>query len=68
MRHMENMVNTENKNLRSEQPSMGQKSSQTLQTVLRILLGLFLVFAGTSHLTVARAEFLAQVPTWLPVK
>ncbi|MGE5532537.1 MAG: hypothetical protein ACM3VW_10525 [Bacteroidota bacterium] len=34
---------------------------------MRILLGLFLVFAGTTHLTVARAEFLAQVPTWLPV-
>jgi uncharacterized membrane protein len=30
-------------------------------------LGAFLVFAGTAHLTVARAEFLAQVPTWLPV-
>ncbi len=64
---MENMLNTENKTPRSEQPSMGQKTSQTLQTVLRILLGLFLVFAGTSHLTVARAEFLAQVPAWLPV-
>ena len=64
---MENMLNTENKNLRSEQPSMGQKIYRTVQTVLRILLGAFLVFAGTSHLTVARAEFLAQVPTWLPV-
>ena len=64
---MENMVNTENKNLRPEQPRMGQKTSQAVQTVLRILLGLFLVFAGISHLTVARAEFLAQVPTWLPV-
>jgi uncharacterized membrane protein len=64
---MENMLNTENKNLRSEQPSIGQKTSRTVQTVLRILLGLFLVVAGTSHLTVARAEFLAQVPAWLPV-
>ena len=64
---MENMLNTVNKKPRSEQPSTGQKTSRTLQTVLRILLGLFLVFAGTTHLTVARAEFLAQVPTWLPV-
>jgi len=67
MRHMENRVNTDNKNLRSEQPSMGQKTSRTVQTVLRILLGALLVFTGTTHLTVARAEFLAQVPTWLPV-
>jgi uncharacterized membrane protein len=64
---MEHMLNPENKNLRSAHSSMGQKTSRTVQTVLRILLGLFLVFAGTSHLTVARAEFLAQVPTWLPV-
>ena len=64
---MENMLNTENKNLRSEQPSLGQGTSRTTRTVLRILLGAFLIFAGTAHLTVARAEFLAQVPTWLPV-
>ena len=33
----------------------------------RILLGAMLLFAGTSHLTFARAEFLAQVPRWVPV-
>ncbi|MCA1781307.1 MAG: hypothetical protein ABR500_05130 [Dermatophilaceae bacterium] len=33
----------------------------------RILLGLFLLFAGTAHLTFARAEFQAQVPPWLPL-
>ena len=38
-----------------------------VQAVLRILLGAFLLFAGISHLTVARVEFLAQVPAWLPV-
>jgi uncharacterized membrane protein len=38
-----------------------------IETVFRILLGVLLVFAGISHLTVARAEFVAQVPTWLPV-
>lgn len=32
-----------------------------------MLLGAFLVFAGTAHLTVARAEFAAQVPAWLPL-
>lgn len=38
-----------------------------LQNVCRWLLGAFLVFAGLSHLTFARVEFLAQVPRWLPI-
>ena len=37
------------------------------QDLARILLGLFLVFAGTSHLTFARSEFQAQVPDWVPL-
>jgi uncharacterized membrane protein len=37
-----------------------------LQTSFRILLGLFMVFAGIGHLTFQRQEFLAQVPRWLP--
>ena len=32
-----------------------------------VALGLFLAFAGTSHLTFARDEFQAQVPDWVPV-
>lgn len=40
---------------------------QIARTILRILLGIFLLFAGISHLTVARVEFLAQVPDWLPL-
>ena len=32
-----------------------------------MLLGAALLFAGTSHLTFARATFQAQVPTWLPL-
>lgn len=43
------------------------KSPGFIQTVFRILLGLFLIFAGVSHLTVARVEFLAQVPAWVPL-
>lgn len=35
-----------------------------MKLVLRLLMGAFLVFAGVSHLTFARAEFLAQVPVW----
>jgi len=37
------------------------------RTLARVLLGGFLVFAGTSHLTFARQEFQAQVPEWFPV-
>jgi len=64
---MEDGMNAGNRGLRPEQLSRGQKIARTVQAAMRILLGAFLVFAGTSHLTVARAEFLAQVPTWLPV-
>ncbi len=37
------------------------------RTLGRVLLGGFLAFAGTSHLTFAREEFQAQVPSWVPV-
>lgn len=37
------------------------------RTIARVALGLFLLFAGIAHLTFARAEFQAQVPTWLPL-
>ncbi len=60
-------MDTDHKGLRSEPDGGGQKIGRTVQTAARILLGAFLIFTGTSHLTVARAEFMAQVPTWLPV-
>lgn len=37
------------------------------QRIARWLLGTFLLFAGIGHLTAGRAEFLAQVPPWLPL-
>ena len=37
------------------------------RTLARLALGGALVFAGVSHLTVARQEFQAQVPDWVPV-
>jgi hypothetical protein len=37
------------------------------QDVARIVLGLMLVTAGTSHLTFAREPFKAQVPPWIPL-
>lgn len=39
----------------------------TAQTVFRILLGLFLLYAGIGHLTFSRTEFQAQVPPWVPL-
>lgn len=37
------------------------------RTIGRIALGAALLFAGTTHLTVARREFQAQVPEWVPL-
>ncbi|MFI7584056.1 hypothetical protein ACH9DO_09705 [Kocuria sp. M1N1S27] len=37
------------------------------RTIGRVLLGLVLLGAGIGHLTVAREEFVAQVPRWVPV-
>lgn len=37
------------------------------RTVGRLLLGVFLLLAGTAHLTFARETFAAQVPGWLPL-
>lgn len=46
--------------------STGQRSG-LLRTAGRLLLGGFLAAAGASHLTVAREEFQAQVPRWIPL-
>jgi uncharacterized membrane protein len=43
------------------------KKQSTGQVITRILLGLFLILAGTSHLTFSRIAFAAQVPPWLPM-
>ncbi len=37
------------------------------RSLLRILLGAFLLFAGIAHLTFQRMEFTAQVPDWVPM-
>ena len=41
--------------------------TERVGNLLRFALGLFLLFAGVGHLSWARTEFVAQVPTWLPV-
>ena len=50
---------------RSPTDPLGPRTPQ--RTVGRLLLGAALLFAGVSHLTSAREEFQAQVPTLLPV-
>lgn len=42
--------------------------NEDLKTAGRILLGVGLIFAGVSHLTIARKEFQAQVPDFVPLK
>ena len=49
-----------------------EKNTQTgwrgiIQILFRVALGIFMVYAGISHLTFARAEFQAQVPNWVPM-
>jgi uncharacterized membrane protein len=41
-------------------------NTTTIQNILRIILGAFMLFAGISHMTFNRGEFQAQVPDWLP--
>lgn len=40
---------------------------RSLRSVSQVALGVVLLAAGVSHLTVSRIEFQAQVPTWLPL-
>lgn len=40
--------------------------STPLQHIARIVLGLFMLFAGIAHLTFGRSDFQAQVPDWVP--
>jgi uncharacterized membrane protein len=37
------------------------------QNIFRIILALFMTFAGFSHLTFNRVDFQAQVPDWVPM-
>ena len=38
-----------------------------IQNIFRILLALFMIYAGFSHLTFNRIDFQAQVPDWIPL-
>lgn len=37
------------------------------QNIFRILLAIFMIYAGYSHLTFNRIDFQAQVPNWVPL-
>ena len=41
--------------------------TSTPQTIFRIILGTFMLFAAIGHLTFQREEFQAQVPDWMPL-
>ena len=43
------------------------KQLSSAQHTARIILGLFMLFAGIGHLTFARTTFQAQVPDWVPM-
>ena len=51
----------------SKLPEAFDPETTPTQDAARIALGLMLVTAGTSHLTIAREPFKAQVPPWLPL-
>jgi len=42
-------------------------TTSTTQNIFRIVLALFMIYAGFSHLTFNRIEFQAQVPDWGPM-
>ncbi len=44
-----------------------QVKTTLTQNIFRILLAIFMVYAGFSHLTFNRIDFQAQVPDWLPL-
>ena len=47
---------------------MNKQFNTTLaQNIFRILLAIFMVYAGFSHLTFNRIDFQAQVPDWIPL-
>ena len=48
-------------------PDSPDPASSAVRTIFRWLLAAALIYAGTSHLAWARADFEAQVPGWVPL-
>jgi uncharacterized membrane protein len=47
---------------------MTNTKTTTVQNAFRLLLALFMIYAGVSHLTFNRLDFQAQVPNWVPLR
>jgi uncharacterized membrane protein len=46
---------------------MENTNTSTFQNFIRIVLGLFMIFAAIGHFTFQREDFQAQVPNWVPL-
>ncbi|MGI9525899.1 MAG: DoxX family protein [Weeksellaceae bacterium] len=46
---------------------IAKKHTTLIQNIVRIILGLFMLYAGIGHVSFLREEFQAQVPVWLPL-
>ena len=47
---------------------MNKEVNTTLiQNIFRIILAIFMIYAGVSHLSFNRIDFQAQVPDWVPL-
>jgi uncharacterized membrane protein len=44
-----------------------QAETSLIQNIFRIILAIFMIYAGFSHLTFNRIDFQAQVPDWVPL-
>jgi len=44
-----------------------QVQTNKVQNIFRIILAIFMIFAGLSHLSFNRLDFHAQVPDWVPL-
>jgi len=44
-----------------------QVKTNLIQNIFRIILAIFMIYAGFSHLTFNRLDFQAQVPDWVPL-
>ena len=58
----------ESENIQTRAMIINESNNKTskIQNGFRIVLGLFMTFAGIGHMSFQRKEFLAQVPRWLP--
>jgi glutathione peroxidase len=56
-----------NEDVESKEVISHNPKTNIFQSIGRIILGAFILYAGIGHMTWLRTEFLAQVPTWLPV-